>query len=163
MRPDLLKKQSTTIFHKNLDGDVITPDKIIGEENGPKCKIWIKKAEGKQVSRIEIDKGFDWATSIKPLLPGTPDWCPSTHFGYLESGEVGILTKGITGDESIQTINKGETYYIQSGHIPIFYENTVMIEFSQDETYTNENFVSNTTKTSCSCFSMKWIPFSTKK
>jgi len=42
--------------------------------------------------------------------------------------------------DEIQTINKGETYFIGPGHIPIMNEDAVMIEFTQDTTYTtNKN------------------------
>lgn len=40
------------------------------------------------------------------MLPGCPEWCPATHFGYLESGKMGIQMQ----DGSTKTINAGETY-----------------------------------------------------
>ena len=62
------------------------PDKVIGPE-GKQAKMFITKYEGgRQASKIIIDAGFNWTESIKPHLPGCPDWCPATHFGYLESG-----------------------------------------------------------------------------
>lgn len=113
------------------------PDKVLGPE-GKQAKMYIKKYDGgRQAVRLEIDKGFDWRESIKPHLPGCPDWCPATHFGYLESG----LMKVEMQDGSIMTINAGETYFVPPGHIPILEEKSVMIEFSQDTTYTNKNFV----------------------
>lgn len=115
----------------------LKPDKVIGPE-GKQAKMFIKKYdEGRQAVRLEIDKGFNWRESIKPHLPGCPDWCPATHFGYLESG----LMKVEMQDGSIMTINAGETYFVPPGHIPILEEKSVMIEFSQDTTYTNKNFV----------------------
>ena len=65
------------------------PDKTVGQE-GKQLRMWIRQVDGHQVARIEADAGFDWTASVKPLLPGHPDWCPSTHFGYLESGEMRV-------------------------------------------------------------------------
>ena len=113
------------------------PDKILGEE-GKQAKIFISKfEEGRQASRIEIDAGFDWHKSIKPHLPGCPDWCPATHFGYLESGLMKVQMK----DGTVKTIKAGDTYFVPPEHIPIIEEKTVMIEFSQDTTYTSKKFL----------------------
>ena len=120
------------------------PDKILGPE-GCQAKIYIDKfEEGRQTSRIEIDPGFNWKESIRPHLPGCPDWCPATHFGYLESGLMKVQMK----DGSIRIIKEGETYYIPPGHLPIINEKTIMIEFSQDTTYTNKKFLSQDNSTS---------------
>lgn len=113
------------------------PDKVMGPE-GKQAKMYISKFEGgRQASRIEIDAGFDWKSSIKPHLPGCPDWCPATHFGYLESGVMKVEMK----DGTVRTISAGETYFVPPDHIPIIEEKTVMIEFSQDTTYTNKEFL----------------------
>jgi len=115
------------------------PDKVIGPE-GQQAKMFITKYEGgRQANRIVIDAGFDWTKSIKPHLPGCPDWCPATHFGYLESGIMKVQMK----DGNIMTIKAGETYFVPPGHLPIIEEKTVMIEFSQDTTYTNKNFINS--------------------
>lgn len=116
----------------------IQPDKVMGPE-GKQAKMFLSKFdEGRQASKIIIDAGFDWRETVKPHLPGNPDWCPATHFGYLESGEMKVEMQ----DGSIKTIKAGETYFVPAGHIPVFEEKTVMIEFSQDTTYTNKEFLS---------------------
>lgn len=108
------------------------PDKVLGPE-GTQAMLWMNKLpDGRQVQRIKIQKGFDWRTSIGPILPGCPEWCPATHFGYLESGSMGIRMM----DGSEMTIQAGETYLIKPGHLPILSEDAVMVEFSQDTTYT---------------------------
>lgn len=113
------------------------PDKVIGPE-GKQAKMYISHFEsGRKASRLEIDAGFNWRESIKPHLPGCPDWCPATHFGYLESGLMKVEMK----DGSIMTIKAGESYFVPPGHIPIIEEKTVMIEFSQDKTYTSDEFL----------------------
>ena len=81
--------------------------------------------------RISIKAGFDWAKTVKPILPGCPDWCPATHFGYLESGEMGVKTK----DGGEYTIKAGQSYLIPPGHLPVMDKDAVMVEFSQDATY----------------------------
>ena len=99
------------------------PDKILGPEEC-QAKIYIDKfEEGRQTSRIEIDAGFNWKESIRPHLPGCPDWCPATHFGYLESGLMKIQMK----DGSIRKIKAGETYFVPPEHLPIIEEKTIMI------------------------------------
>lgn len=52
------------------------------------AKMWLFTSQGKKMSRIAIEKGFDWKKTVSPILPGCPEWCPATHFGYLESGEI---------------------------------------------------------------------------
>ena len=113
------------------------PDKVMGPE-GKQAKMYITKFEGgRQANRIEIDGGFDWKKTVRPNLPGCPEWCPATHFGYLESGVMKVEMK----DGTVKTISAGETYFVPPDHIPIIEEKTVMIEFSQDTTYTNKEFL----------------------
>ena len=114
------------------------PDKTV-EPEGKQLRMWIRQVDGHPVARIEADAGFDWTAAVKPLLPGHPDWCRSTHFGYLESGEMRVRMQ----DGTEQTICAGETYFVPPGHLPVIEQDTVMIEFSQDTTYTNETFDSN--------------------
>merc|ERR1719162_1895378 len=96
-----------------------------------------KQPDGRQVNRILVSKGMDWATTIKPLLPGCPDWCPAAHFGYLESGRMFVMMK----DGSTATIVAGDSYFIPPGHLPEFDVDTVSVEFSQDQTFTSKDFI----------------------
>ena len=93
-------------------------------------------------------------------------WCPVTHFGYLESGSMGIKFKDDPDNIKIIKVRRpcgnqisraspparhrrvhlthwsicaqaGETYLVPPGHIPIMNEDAVMVEFTQDTTYTN--------------------------
>ncbi len=134
-----IKRESTVIFHKNMDGDICTPDKVIGPE-GKQFKIWTKKYNEKHVSRIEMDIGFDWRESMRPTLPGKPDWCQNHHFGYIESGKVLIKMKD---SDEIKTLQSGETYYIPPGHIPIIEEKCTMIEFSENISLHNKKWYNN--------------------
>ena len=140
--------------------------------------MWLKKdlPDGRQVQRIFIPKGFDWVKTISPMLSkageGPVMWCPVTHFGYLESGSMGIKFKddpdnikiikagGRVGNQIVAGFSPparhrrvarrrqhpthrsicaqaGETYLVPPGHIPIMNEDAVMVEFTQDTTYTN--------------------------
>ena len=105
------------------------------------AKMWLKKdlPDGRQVQRIFIPKGFDWVKTISPMLSkageGPVMWCPVTHFGYLESGSMGIKFKD--DPDNIKIIKAGETYLVPPGHIPVMNEDAVMVEFTQDTTYTN--------------------------
>ena len=138
--------------------------------------MWLKKdlPDGRQVQRIFIPKGFDWVKTISPMLSkageGPVMWCPVTHFGYLESGSMGIKFKDDPDNIKIIKVGRprgnqisrarhrgdacsmawqehrthrsirtqaGETYLVPPGHIPIMNEDAVMIEFTQDTTYTN--------------------------
>ena len=44
-------------------------------------------------------------------------------------------------DGTVKTIKAGDTYFVPPEHIPIIEEKTVMIEFSQDTTYTSKKFL----------------------
>lgn len=112
---------------------VAAPDKVFGP-SGQQAKMWVTKMpDGRQASRIVIDQGFSWTDTIKPILPGCPDWCPATHFGYLESGTMDVMFK----DGTERTVRAGETYFIPPGHLPVLNKGpAVMVEFSQDTTYT---------------------------
>lgn len=126
-----------TVFTTPL-GDLGAPTKAMGGgEAGPGAKMWLFESQGRKMSRIVIEKGFDWKKSVSPLLPNCPAWCPATHFGYLESGTMGVQME----DGSTRTIRAGESYFIPPGHLPVMDEDAVMVEFSQDETYTNKKFI----------------------
>ena len=109
------------------------PAKVMGPE-GSQAKMWVMEKCGQKMTRIVLQKGFDWTKNIQPILPGCPDWCPATHFGYMESGEMGIQFK----DGTRKTVKAGESYFIPPGHLPILETDATMIEFSQDPTYGKE-------------------------
>lgn len=115
------------------------PDKIMGDNNCQAKMYLAKLDDGRQISFIQIDKNFNWTKMVKPMLPNNPDWCPATHFGYLESGEMAIQMQ----DGTTKTIFAGEAYLIPAGHLPIFVKDCLMIEFSHDTTYTNKQFLNN--------------------
>merc|ERR1712224_33461 len=81
--------------------------------------------------------GFDWRANVKPILPGCPDWCPATHFGYLESGEMTVQMQ----DGTKKTVKAGETYFVPPGHLPIIEKGAVMVEFAQEQVYQSKEFL----------------------
>jgi len=121
-----------TVFCAPSLAELGEPAKVMGGGDTGEAKMWIFTSQGKKMQRIALGKGFDWAKTVSPMLPGCPEWCPATHFGYLESGEMGVKLK----DGTSKTIKAGESYYIPPGHLPVMEQDAVMVEFSQDETYT---------------------------
>ena len=97
------------MFCQPCSDELGEPTKTMGS-----AKMWIKKQEGRQMMRIDIKAGFDWQESVRPHLPGKPEWCPATHFGYLESGEMGVKMK----DGTTKTIKAGHSYFIPPGARP---------------------------------------------
>ena len=95
-----------------------------------KAKAQVTKIGAFQAMKICLEPGLVWADDIGTKLPGCPKTCPSTHFGYLESGS--MLMKMDDGTEVM--VNAGDTYHIPPGHTPIVQGDVpaVMVEFSQD-------------------------------
>jgi len=122
-----------TVFASPTAAELGEPNKVMGGGDTGAAKMWLFTSQGKKMSRISIEKGFDWKKTVSPMLPGCPEWCPATHFGYLESGEMGVKMK----DGTTKTIKAGESYFVPPGHLPVMEKDAVMIEFSQDETYTS--------------------------
>ena len=117
--------------------DDTTPTKVLGEP-GQQAKMYVSELPGgRKAMRIILEKGFDWTETIRPILPGCPEWCPATHFGYLESGSMGIKMS----DGTTTTVRAGDIYLVEPGHLPIITEDAVMVEFSQDPTYTSKEFI----------------------
>lgn len=111
----------------------VEPTKVMGPPDGsagPLCKAFVSKTGDRQCMRIEVEKGWSWTQCAKPHVPGNPDWCPVNHFGYLSKGQMKITMK--TGES--YTVKAGESYVVAPGHLPEFSEDTVMHEFSQDQT-----------------------------
>ena len=79
----------------------------------PRCGL--QSTQGKQFMKIQMNAGFDWTKTAAPMLPkdangNYPEWCPATHFGYLESGEMGMIFKN--GEK--KAFKAGEAYLIRA-------------------------------------------------
>jgi hypothetical protein len=74
---------------------------------------------------------FPAGTDATPLFKGLPgDMCQSAHWGYVLRGCVRIKRTG--GDEVLRA---GDAYYLEPGHIPMFEEDTEILEFSPKVEY----------------------------
>jgi hypothetical protein len=82
---------------------------------------------GMIVSYEAFPKGID-ATPLFKGLPG--DMCQSPHWGYILKGRVCVKRSG--GDEMLQA---GDVYYLEPGHVPVFEEDTEILEFSPKVEY----------------------------
>jgi hypothetical protein len=82
---------------------------------------------GMIVSYETFPKGVD-ATPLFKGLPG--DMCQSPHWGYILRGRMRV--KRSDGDEVLQT---GDVYYLEPGHVPVFEQDTEILEFSPKAEY----------------------------
>lgn len=82
---------------------------------------------GMIVSYETFPKGID----ATPLFKGLPDdMCQSPHWGYILKGRVRVKRSG--GEELLRT---GDVYYLEPGHVPVFEEDTEVLEFSPKDAY----------------------------
>jgi hypothetical protein len=82
---------------------------------------------GMIVSYESFPKGIDAA----PLFKGLPgDMCQSSHWGYILKGRMRV--KRPSGNEVLRT---GDVYYLEPGHVPVFEEDTEILEFSPKAEY----------------------------
>jgi hypothetical protein len=82
---------------------------------------------GMIVSYETFPKGVD----ATPLFKGLPDdMCQSFHWGFIVKGRVRI--KRSDSDEILQV---GDVYYLEPGHVPVFEEDTEILEFSPKKEY----------------------------
>lgn len=97
------------------------------EDYGENFRSRLIEWGGMIVSYETFPQGVD-ATPIFKGLPG--DMCQSPHWGYILKGRVRV--KHSSGDEVLQT---GDVYYLEPGHVPVFEEDTEILEFSPKTEY----------------------------
>jgi hypothetical protein len=74
---------------------------------------------------------FPQGVDATPLFKGLPDdMCQSPHWGYILKGRVRV--KRGSGDEVLRT---GDVYFLEPGHVPVFEEDTEVLEFSPKTEY----------------------------
>jgi hypothetical protein len=70
-------------------------------------------------------------TDMKPLMASMPDdLCQCPHWGYVLKGRLRIRHK-----DGEQVVTSGEVFYVEPGHVPLFEEDTQMVEFSPKEAW----------------------------
>ena len=79
------------------------------------------------VAREAFPAGLDTA----PLFKGLPDdRCQCPHWGYVLKGRMRIRYP-----DREEVIEAGDAYYMEPGHLPLFEEDTEVLEFSPKGEY----------------------------
>src|SRR5207247_7541374 len=69
---------------------------------------------------------FPAGVDTTPLFKGLPDdRCQCPHWGYVLKGQFRVRYK-----DHVETLKAGDAYYLPPGHLPIFDEDTEVVEFS---------------------------------
>ena len=76
-------------------------------------------------------ENFPAGLDTAPLFKGLPDdRCQCPHWGYMLKGRMRIRYP-----DREEVIEAGDAYYMQPGHLPLFEEDTEVIEFSSKVEY----------------------------
>src|SRR5215208_6812340 len=74
---------------------------------------------------------FPAGTDPSPLFKGLPDdRCPCPHWGYVVRGRFRVRYR-----DREEVVKVGDAYYMPPGHVPIFEEDTEVVEFSPKGAY----------------------------
>ncbi|WP_327635122.1 hypothetical protein OHB24_34740 [Kribbella sp. NBC_00482] len=112
---------------KEIDVHHPMKDLPIVDDYGDGFRSRLVEWGGMIVSYETFPKGVD----ATPLFKGLPDdMCQSPHWGYILRGRVRI--KRADGDAVLRT---GDVYYLEPGHVPVFEEETEVLEFSPKNEY----------------------------
>jgi hypothetical protein len=84
-----------------------SPDQTRTFQHG---KVGVCTIESHTIGRIELEPGWRWSTSVKPIV-GT-ETCRTAHIGYVVQGQLGVRME----DGSEFQLKSGDTYRIDPGH-----------------------------------------------
>ncbi len=74
---------------------------------------------------------FSAGANPSPLFKGLPDdRCQCRHWGYVVRGRFRVKYRGRE-----EIVKAGDAYYLPPGHLPIFEEDTELVEFSPKAEY----------------------------
>jgi AraC-like protein len=74
---------------------------------------------------------FPAGTDTEPIFKGLPDdRCQCPHWGYVIRGQLRVRYR-----DHEETLRAGDVYYLAPGHLPIFDEDTELVEFSPKGLY----------------------------
>jgi hypothetical protein len=74
---------------------------------------------------------FPAGTELEPVFKGLPDdRCQCPHWGYVIRGRMRVRYK-----DHEEVVNAGDAYYMAPGHVPIFDEDTEIVEFSPKDEF----------------------------
>ena len=112
------------IVRKNLKA----PDETRRFDKG---KIDIATVGEAVIGRFELQPGWRWSASVKPLV-GT-DWCQQTHVGYVVSGRLKTKLEDGSEDEA----GPGDAIFTPAGHDAwvVGGEPVIMLDFKGAATY----------------------------
>src|SRR5947209_531735 len=76
-------------------------------------------------------ESFPAGTDTEPVFKGLPDdRCQCPHWGYVIKGSLRVRYK-----DHEEVLRAGDAYYLVPGHLPIFEEDTELVEFSPRSEY----------------------------
>lgn len=76
-------------------------------------------------------ESFRAGIDLAGLLRGLPDnRCPCPHWGYVLKGRFRVRYSARE-----EVVRAGDAYYLAPGHVPVFEEDTDLVEFSPREAY----------------------------
>lgn len=91
--------------------------------------VVLKEAEWGAMN-IGLEK-FPAGTDLEPVFKGLPDdRCQCPHWGYVVRGRMRVRYA-----DREEIVNAGDAYYMSPGHVPIFDEDTEVVEFSPKGEY----------------------------
>ena len=102
---------------------------VAGQFDTPLGTITLREAEWGQMTVVL--ESFPAGTDTEPIFKGLPeDRCQCEHWGYVIKGRLRVRY----GDHE-ETLKAGDAYYLSPGHLPIFDEDTELVEFSPKGEY----------------------------
>lgn len=76
-------------------------------------------------------ESFPAGTDTEPIFSDLPDGrCQCPHWGYVVSGRFRVRYA-----DRVETMQAGDVYFLPPGHLPIFDEDTEIVEFSPQHEY----------------------------
>jgi hypothetical protein len=102
---------------------------VAGEFETPLGTVTLREAEWGDMT-VGLER-FPAGTDTEALFKGLPDdRCQCEHWGYVIKGRLRIRYA-----DHEEVVNAGDAYYMAPGHLPIYDEDTELVEFSPKGTY----------------------------
>jgi glyoxylate utilization-related uncharacterized protein len=102
---------------------------VAGQFDTPLGTVTLREAEWGQMTVVL--ESFPAGTDTEPIFKGLPDdHCQCEHWGYVIRGRLRVRYQ-----DHEETLKAGDAYYLAPGHLPIFEEDTDLVEFSPKGDY----------------------------
>jgi uncharacterized cupin superfamily protein len=120
--------ETKTTHNKVVRKNLKSPDETRKFEKG---KIDIANVGDAVIGRFELQPGWRWSQSVKPLV-GT-EWCQQTHVAFVVSGRLKTRLEDGSEDEA----GPGDAVFTPAGHDAwvVGDEPVVMLDFKGAATY----------------------------